>query len=166
MAAHGIKFDNRKLQKFIDNRLEKQIRIATKAGVKALEDISMSAIQRFYSVNNKHIYTSIPNSVQIKEEKYRQNKDYIWCDITMYIDESVYLSQTEKAYRIYRWADNEDRMYPHENVGRFVIGLQWRHGIIGLPDPYFHYYNTPMRQIVTAYIKKVWTKKLKYLLPT
>ena len=137
MAIHGIKVNEKELQKIIDNELARQIRKVATAGKKAMDELSSRGIDEWYmTVNSAHSYSSIPNSIKVEKGPIRQDRKTVWCDITMYADEGHYLALTEDVYNIYGWADRHKKQ--HVWAADFVLDLQWNQNIVGLPSPYAH----------------------------
>lgn len=156
----GYKVNNKELQRVIDNSLAREMRIAVKAGKKALEEISQFSISQFYKgIHSGHWYTSIPHANKIRETSYKQNKKYAWCDLETYIDEEEYMRLTEDYYSIYGWMDRHNGIN-REWGARFVIYLQWRQGIVGLPSPYPHYSGGKLgiRGYMIDEIKRRWQR--------
>lgn len=163
MAIRGYKVDNKAFQQVIDNTLARQVRKVTNAGKKAMKELSGLAIDEFYKGGRPdHYYTSIKRSLNVYSDHPKQNKDKVWIDINMEVDEGHFLAETEDYYRIYPWADKHDKT--HLAGAEMVIGRQWKRGIIGLPDPYPNYTTTPLKDITEEFIKDNWSKKVnKYL---
>lgn len=137
MAVHGVKVNNKELQKVLDNELAKQIRKAASAGKKAMDELSANGVDEWYAtVNAAHSYSSIPNSIMVEKGPIKQNSKEVWCDITMYVDEGRYLDLTEDVYSIYGWADRHKKSHPW--ASSFVLGLQWNDNVVGLPSPWSH----------------------------
>ncbi len=165
MAIHGFKVDNAAMQRALDNITAQQLRKVAKAGEAAMKDISDNVVATFYGrTGSSHDYSSIPNSLDIRQLPARQNSRYAWVDIEMFIDEGTYLSQTEDWYSIYHWADNPSHKYPHSEAASFVIGLQWNSGIIGLPSPYAHLSSSPMSALMEDELKRIWNHRVKKFL--
>lgn len=163
----GYHVDNKALQKAIDNYLAREMRKAVKAGKKALEEVSQYGISEFYKgveTESGHWYSSIPHANKVRETSYKQNKKYVWCDLETYVDEEEYYRITSPYYSIYNWVEdhNQTPMWG----SRFVIFLQWKHGIVGLPSPYPHYRGGKLgiRAYVKDAIEDKWAKKTnKYI---
>ena len=132
MSVHGYKVNNKELQKLVDNITAREFTKYKNAALKVADKLNKSAIEGFYSVQNSHLYTSIPQSLKINTNvKVRQNKKYVYGIIETYIDESKYLNDTYDYYNIYGWAKRHEKSM--EWASDFVLNLQWNQGIIGLP---------------------------------
>ncbi len=171
MSVHGYKVDNAELQKALTNLTTRQITMLAAAGEKAMEDISRNTIDMFYhSTGSSHDYSSLMYSLRVKRNPPRQNSQFVWVDIDMYIDESAFLYATEDFYNIYKWADRpsengkKKKRMTHPQAAEFVIGLQWEEGIIGLPKPYAHLSASPLSQLLEDEIVRIWEKRVKKFL--
>lgn len=159
MAVHGYKVDNKEFQKVIDNVLARQVRKAASAGKKAMKDISRDAITEFYKDGKPgHSYSSMQYATRVYANNPKQNKDMVWIDIDMEVDEEVFLSNTSGYYSIYEWADKHNKS--SMAAAEMVIGRQWKRGIIGLPDPYSNYTTTPLHDIMKLRLENEWDDKV------
>lgn len=163
MAIHGYKVDDKKFQKEIDNALARQVTKLKNAGENAMKSLSRIAIDEFYKDGRAdHHYTSIKRSLTIYSDRPKQNKDRVFIDINMEINEDQFLAETESYYNIYPWTDRHNKS--HLAGAEMVIGRQWKKGIIGLPNPYQNYTTTPLKDVTEKQIKDNWSTKVnKYL---
>lgn len=164
----GAHVDNKELQKIIDNSLAREMRVAINAGKKALEKVSQFSISEFYKgIHSGHWYSSIPHANKIRESSIKQNKKIVWCDLETYIDEDEFYDLTSDYYSIYGWMDRHNGI---ERIwgSRFVIFLQWRHGIVGLPSPLPHYSGGKLgiRGYMIDEIERRWERLTKKLYKT
>lgn len=159
----SLKINNKQLQSYLDNYLAREIRKTASAGEQALNNISKFVINEFYKkARNGHTYTSLPRALKTKQNNIRQDKDYVWCDIELYIDEGQYLAETESYYSIYNWVDRHNKS--HVWGSRFVIWTQWQKGIVGLPSPHPHYNTGKLKLYMVDEIDRIWAKRTQRLL--
>ena len=157
----ALKIDNKELQAYIDNYMDKELRRWANAGELALQSISDNVISEFYKyARRNHTYTSIPRALKTKKHNFKENKEYAWCDIELYIDEEQYLTETEPYYSIYNWADRHG--YPHMYSAKYVIATQWRHGFVGLPSR--HYDTGKLKLYMIDEIDRIWGRRTKKFL--
>lgn len=132
MAIHGVKVNDKELQKLVDNILAQHVRKVEKASKEVLQIRVSNAIQTWYRYNseNGHHYSSIENSLVTFTEQITQDRNFVYIDISAAIDSGLYRFYTSH-YSIYRESYVNDMS--EETKLQLTFGQQWYDGVIGLP---------------------------------
>lgn len=166
----NLNINTPELEKYVENAMSRIVRRYKAAGENAHEFLRKKyTIEWFASNGFPNSYHTMLNSLSFRSWVEQKNDDKIHIYFESYVDEDKYNIEHTVLYQ-----RAERGLYGQlDPMGYIVEGLQWRRGVIGLPEtseynkgwsnPQFHQF-TPLRDFMRTGYASEWTDTVKRFL--
>ena len=167
--THGIKINNKALEKYIENLTAQTVRRAQRVGELVNQELRRESVIEWFNGNgfsrNESWYTML-KSLDYFPTKINTRNGITSLTFISYINPEKYRIEHTSLYR------QKDKYTGISNPFEYIVGtLQWEQGIIGLPqsssvgdwvNSYFYQANKNLRDFTMDKYKYTWRKRLNH----